>query len=124
MRAFREGSKEAEMRLACLPTASPTQSGVGLAETAEGAPSPPGILVLHSLLRPLRKEGSGVWAGWEPPTGLSQVVLPSGRLSLCPLKQYIVDGLGEGTVGGSCVPFSVPSPLFEVSCRPGFLIGG
>lgn len=114
-RAFREGSQEAEMRLACLPSASPTLSGVDLAETGEGAPPPPAILVpLHSLLRSLGKEGSGVWAGWEPPTSLSQVVLLSGRLSLCPLKQYIVDGLGEGAVGGSCVPFSVPSPLFEV----------
>lgn len=104
------------MRLACLPSASRTLSGVDLAETGEGVPPPQAILVpLHSLLRSLGKEGSGVWAGWEPPTSLSQVVLLSGRLALCPLKQYIVDGLGEGAVGGSCVPFSVPSPLFEVS---------
>ena len=56
-----------------------------------------------------------MWALLEPLTRLSQVCPYSGRLSLLPLKQLIVDGLGEGTVGGSCVPLFSVQPPFEVS---------
>lgn len=56
-----------------------------------------------------------MWAPLEPLTRLSQVCPLSGGLSLPSLKQPIVDGLGEGTVGGSCVPLLSAQPPFEVS---------
>lgn len=56
-----------------------------------------------------------MWAPLEPLTRLSQVCPLSGRLSLPPFKQLIVGGLGEGTVGGSCVPLFSAQPPFEVS---------
>lgn len=61
-----------------------------------------------------------MWAPLEPLTRLSQICPLSRRLSLLPFKQLIVDGLGEGTVGGSCVPLFSVQPPFEVSCCPGF----
>lgn len=41
--------------------------------------------------------------------------LAGGRLSTTLPNNSIVDGLGEGTVGGSCVPLFSAQPPFEVS---------
>lgn len=66
-----------------------------------------------------------MWAPLEPLTRLSQICpLSRRRLSLLPFKQLIVDGLGEGTVGGSCVPLFSVQPPFEVSVALVSLVWG
>lgn len=112
--AFGEGGpKETGMHLVSGAHASPLLAGWGLRGMSRR-------LLLRDSSRPLsslRKSvpvrgGSWLGAHFAPRLGYLGFVLPSGRLSVPPPKRCIVGGLGEGTVGGSCVPLPcAQSPL-------------